>query len=89
MFWLKRVVQNKQELINVPRDPVYLPENYDGKDTGAKATILNRGEGGSDTEISTYPDARYVTRKEPTIILTLLCIHPVEYNSLIPASTIG
>ena len=60
------VIENKQELINVPRDPVYLPENYDGKDTGAKATILNRGEGGSDTEISTYPDARYVTRKEPT-----------------------
>ncbi len=29
------------------------------------------------------------TRKDPTIILTLLCIHPVECSSLIPASTIG
>ena len=60
------VVINKQKLIGVPRDPVYLPENYTGKSTGEKVVILNRGEGGSNTEISTFPDSRYVLNKEPT-----------------------
>ena len=33
--------------------------------------------------------SRCLHRKLPTIILTLLCIKPVEFNSRIPASTIG
>lgn len=56
-----RVVERKKQLSNVPRDPDYVNSVYK---PGQKVLLENRGVGA--TEISTYPDARYVTNLEPT-----------------------
>lgn len=49
-------------LTNVPRDPDYLNTVYN---PGQKVLLQNRGLT-EDDPISTYPDSRYVQRKEPT-----------------------
>ena len=59
------IILNQENLLQQTEE-VHVPENYTGKSTGEKVVMLNRGEGGSNTEISTFPDSRYVLNKEPT-----------------------
>ena len=58
----QQIVKKKQKLVDAPRDPDYLNSSFS---FGDRAIIQNRGPG-SDFEVSTFPDKRYVKRKEPT-----------------------